>query len=166
MRKTGKPKKQARNKKPRPAHNATAPADENKRRTLSFLTKSATGLCLAGGTGAYFYTAYQNDLAERDLSKIGNGKPAIVQIHDPNCPMCNALQKNARSALSNFEDGDLEYLVANIRTNKGRQFANQHNVPHVTLLLFNKRGRLENVLQGVRGEDELVTVFKQLLKKT
>ena len=166
MRKTGKPKKQARNKKTRPAHNTTAPADENKRRTLSFLTKSAIGLCIAGGTGAYFYNAYQNDLAERDLSKIGNGKPAIVQIHDPNCPMCNALQKNARSALLNFEDGDLEYLVANIRTSKGRQFANQHNVPHVTLLLFNKRGRLENILQGVRGEDELVTVFKQLLKKT
>ncbi len=166
MRKTGKQKKQTRTKKAKPANNTATSTDENKRRTLSILTKSVLGLCLAGGTGAYFYTAYQNDLAERDLSKIGNGKPAIVQIHDPNCPMCNALQKNTRSALSNFEDGDLEYLVANIRTSGGRQFANQHNVTHVTLLLFNKRGRLQNVLQGVRSEDELVTVFKQLLENT
>jgi hypothetical protein len=79
--------------------------------------------------------------------------------------MCTALQKATRSALSNFQKDDLQYLVANIRTSTGSQFANKYNVPHVTLLLFDKRGKLQNVLQGVRKAEELTLAFKALIDR-
>lgn len=138
----------------------SAGIDMSKRNFLSMARSSAIGSVVVGAGGFYLYSAYQADLEERDLSKIGNGKPSIVQIHDPECQLCRALQKETRNALSNFEPENFEYLVANIRTSKGREFANTHNVPHVTLLLFNKHGRLKQVLQGVKSESELTGVFQ------
>jgi uncharacterized protein HemX len=160
MRKANKNKSKPKNKKAATQNVAAGnDVDKTKRKTLSTLRNSAIGLVLAGGAGTYLYGAYQADLKERDLTQVGRGKPTIVQIHDPNCPMCTALQKATRSALQNFEEDELKYLVANIKTAKGREFANQHNAPHVTLLLFDKRGKLQNILQGVRNEEELKTVF-------
>ena len=165
MRKSGKGKNRAQKKKSAFAKNTNQQIDTQKRKSLSTLRNSAIGLVVLGGASAYFYQAYQSDLEERDLTKIGKGKPTVVQIHDPNCQLCTALQKETRKAVSNFEDGDLEFLVANIQTQKGRAFANQHNAPHVTLLLFDKRGKLLNTLQGVRQEQELTTVFENLIGK-
>jgi uncharacterized protein HemX len=166
MRKANKNKSKPKNKKAATQNVAADDhVDQTKRKTLSTLRNSAIGLVLAGGAGSYVYGAYQADLKERDLTQVGRGKPTIVQIHDPNCPMCTALQKATRSALQNFEEDELKYLVANIKTAKGREFANQHNVPHVTLLLFDKRGKLQNVLQGVRKKEELKTVFSSLIGK-
>lgn len=165
MRKNAKPKTRLQKKKPVLSNNASEVPDRGKRKTFKIIRNSAIGLILTGGTASYFYNAYQTDLAERDLSKIGRGKPTIVQIHDPNCVMCTALQKATRSALSNFQEDDLQYLVANIRTGTGSQFANRYNVPHVTLLLFDKRGKLQNVLQGTRNSGELTSIFKELILK-
>lgn len=166
MRKTNKSKSKPQNKKATPKNGAANyEVDKSKRNTLSTLRNSAIGILIAGGAGTYLYGAYQADLKERDLTQVGRGKPTIVQIHDPNCPMCTALQKATRSALQNFEEDDLRYLVANIKTAKGREFANQYNAPHVTLLLFDKRGELQNVLQGVRQEAELTTVFTNLIER-
>lgn len=136
--------------------------DSNKRKTLSTLRNSAIGLVVAGGVGAYLYQAYLADIEERNLTKIGRGTPTIVQIHDPNCTLCAALQKATRSALSNFDEGVLDYRVANVKTQDGSQFAARYNAQHVTLLLFDKRGRLQNTLQGVRQEEELVMLFTAL----
>ncbi len=140
--------------------------DKSKRNTLTTFRNSALGLAVVGGAGAYFYGAYQKDLEERDLTKIGRGKPAVVQIHDPGCQLCATLQSETRKAVSNFEAEEVNFLVANVRTQKGREFANKYNVPHVTLLLFNKRGKLENILQGVRREEELTNIIGSLIAKS
>lgn len=166
MRKTNKSKPRPQKKKTNSQNSAPANGvDQTKRKTLSTLRNSAIGLLLVAGAGTYFYGAYQADLKERDLTQVGRGKPTIVQIHDPNCPLCTALQKATRSALSDFEEDDFKYLVANVKTAKGREFASRYNAPHVTLLLFDKRGKLQNVLQGVRQEEELKTVFANFIGK-
>jgi len=45
------------------------------------------------------------------------------------------------AATADFDDGQLQYLVANIRSADGRQFAAAHNVGHVTLLIFDADGQ-------------------------
>ena len=95
-----------------------------------------------------------------------NGIPTVVQIHDPQCPSCLALQREARKAISELEDGSIQYLVANIREKEGRRLASKHGVGHVTLLLFNGRGRQVGVLVGENRSDFLEAEFRRLVRKS
>ncbi len=101
---------------------------------------------------------------EHDLSRVGNGRPTVVQIHDPQCSLCLALQTETRKALKMLDDDALDYVVANIRSEKGQTFANRYGVQHVTLLLFDGRGELQDVLQGQRGSYQLKAAFEDLLE--
>ena len=104
-------------------------------------------------------------IQEGYLTRIGNGIPTIVQIHDPQCPKCVALQQETRDALSNFEDGKLQYLVANIRTVEGKMLATSHGVGHVTLLLFDGQGRKLNTLVGSNTGRYLTEMFRDHLSR-
>ena len=68
-----------------------------------------------------------------------------------------------KQALKNFDTDDLDYVIANIRTPEGRNFAQRHGVQHVTLLLFDDKGALQGVLQGQRGRAELRFAFERLV---
>jgi hypothetical protein len=102
--------------------------------------------------------------ASHDLAVIGKGIPAIVQIHDPNCPLCNQLRSNATSAADRFGDR-LLYRIADIKTPQGRQLQLRHDVPHVTLLLFDGKGELRRVLTGVKDDDVLYRAFEAHLER-
>ena len=84
----------------------------NRRDVLRILGYSGLGLGVVAGGGWYFASSLQASIREGDLSRIGNGVPIVVQIHDLQCPQCQALQREAPDALSEFEDGKLQYLVA------------------------------------------------------
>jgi len=62
-----------------------------------------------------------------------------------------------------LEPGDLTYLVANIQTPVGRSFANSHGVPHVTLMLFDGAGTVQQVLNGENTRANLERVFRDHL---
>ena len=131
------------------------------RREVMGLAKFYLGAASILGVGGWYFAGkVMAGIDEADLSKIGNGTPAIVQIHDPQCSSCRALQRQTRLALEEFSDGSFEYLVANIATPEGRDFADRHGVGHVTLLLMDGRGRVRNVIQGQRSREALVPVFK------
>ncbi len=98
-----------------------------------------------------------------DLSVIGNGTPTVVQIHDPNCQLCRQLKSNLDSVKGNFTD-QVQFKIANIGAAKGKAFASKHNVPHVTLLFFNEKGRRVNMLQGVTPKSEIKTALSQLVR--
>jgi len=123
------------------------------------------GAAALGGAGLFGVRSVQATMAEHDLSKVGGGIPTIVQIHDPQCPTCTALQKQTRKALKRFGDDELLYLVANIRTAEGARFASRYGVPHVTLLLFDSRGELRGRLQGMRQANELGDAFARLARR-
>ena len=118
---------------------------------------------LAVGVGWYLIDDVTATIAEHDLSRVGNGKPAIVQIHDPQCSRCRALQRETRHALRTLDDGAIQYMVANVRTNEGRDFAATHRVGHVTLLLFDGEGRRRSVVRGNRDSKTLSTIFQSHL---
>ncbi|MEM7123512.1 MAG: hypothetical protein AAF563_19705 [Pseudomonadota bacterium] len=116
---------------------------------------------VAGGGGWYLIQDVRATIREHDLTQIGNGIPAVVQIHDPNCPRCLALQGETRDAMASFEDGELQYLIADISRSEGRQLAAAHNVNHVTLLLFDAEGNRRDVLVGERTSDDLEEAFRR-----
>ncbi len=116
--------------------------------------------------GGYFGTrALQASIAETDLTRVGQGTPAVVQIHDPGCPICNKLQKEARKALDAMDGDQPAYLVANIKTLEGSTFAANYGVPHVTLLTFDGEGQLVDTLRGAREAAELTTAFESLMRR-
>lgn len=140
--------------------------DLSKRNSMRKFGNLALGAVALGGIGYWSVDGIQACAAEMDLSRVGNGMPTLVQIHDPNCPVCMGLQKETRAALSEIEDGQLQYLVANIRTAYGRKFANSHSVGHVTLLLFDGEGNLAGKLEGTRYREELLIAFKAHLRNS
>lgn len=115
---------------------------------------------VAGVTAA---AIHQFDVQTRDLhdlSGLGEGTPLIVQIHDPSCQLCRRLMSNTRAALVGRDD--ISFRVADVTTGEGKQFQQKHNVPNVTLLLFNGKGKLVDTVRGVTPVEELATRFAKL----
>ena len=146
---------------------AESPQNTSSRR--DFLRKIRNGALVTvalGGAGWYFVEDVRATVSEGDLSRIGNGIPSVVQIHDPQCPRCQALQREARKAVAKFNDGELQYLVANIRNAKGNSFANAQGVGHVTLLIFDAKGNRRGVLVGSNTSENLERTFRRHLLRT
>lgn len=144
---------------------AASPAQSgrDRRRFLRALRSWGVAAVVLAAGGWYLYSSVGDSLEEQDLSRIGNGVPSVVQIHDPQCRECLALEREARAALTEFEDGQLQYLVANIRQPLGRRFASTHGVSHVTIVLFDGEGRRRDVLVGPNTSDGLAQAFRRLL---
>ena len=146
----------------RTAAEAAGP-ETSRRRFLGLMKTGAIGVAAVGGLGWLVRDQFMATAAEYDLTRIGQGTPKVVQIHDPQCPSCAALQREARAAVETFDEDEICLLVANIRTAKGSAFAASHGVGHVTLLLFDGAGRRVAVLEGRRQRDELMQRFKQIV---
>jgi hypothetical protein len=138
---------------------------ENRREFLLKVRNGAMVAALVSGAGWYVATEVNASIQEQDLSRIGNGIATVVQIHDPQCSQCAALQKETREAFSAFDDNELQYLVANIRSTEGRQFAAKHRVRHVTLLLFDANGKRRDVLVGPNQAKDLERIFRRHVKR-
>ncbi len=138
----------------------------SRRDFMSNVGYGALGVAIVGGGSWFFVEEVRATMRESDLTQIGNGIPAVVQIHDPQCSQCAALQRESREALCEMAgSGQLQFLVADIRTTKGRQFAASHNVGHVTLLLFDANGRRRGVLSGPNTSETLTGVFERHLER-
>lgn len=146
---------------PRRAASTTA---LSRRALLGRIGTGAVGVVALGGAGIWGIGHVQAINAEHDLSRLGQGVPVVVQVHDPQCPVCNALQDETRDALRDFDVQGVLYLIANIRTPEGSDFAARHGVPHVTLLLFDSSGRLRETLRGPHRADELRPAFARLAR--
>jgi len=125
------------------------------------------GICVAvaGAAGWFVVQDVQATVHEHDLTRIGNGIPTVVQIHDPNCSVCAALQKETRAAMKDFEDAELQFLVANIKDARGKKLAAEHGVPHVTLLLFDGAGQRHQILRGSNDRSVLAPTFRRFVKQ-
>lgn len=150
-------------KTPAPAEAAnTVPA----RRVFLRKIRNGAVATLVVGTGGWFLIGkVRATMREQDLTQIGNGNPTVVQIHDPQCSQCVALQREARAALCEIGDADLQYVVANIRSPEGRQIATSNGVGHVTLLLFDGAGKRRGILAGPNKSDYLSAAFRRHLKR-
>ena len=121
----------------------------------AFITLSLVGAALAAFKHNY-------DI-EHDLSAIGKGKPAIVQIHNPTCSLCQQLRSNANAAMKGLDD-ELLFRIADVTTPTGHRLQRQHQVENVTLLFFDGKGELRTVLSGVRDKSELRRAFERHIR--
>ena len=142
-----------------PARIAEEAKVESRRRFLRLMRNVAIGLPVVAGATVFSVRSVQATICEADLTKIGKGKPAIVQIHDPQCSLCQQLQRQARKALKSFDDEAVTFLVANIHTAEGGALAARYGVPHVTLLLFDAEGEMVQVVRGPSDKDSLRQIF-------
>lgn len=151
--------KSTRKRKQAAAAQAEQVVNTNRRNLLKLMRNGAIGAIAIGAGGYFTLRSVRAHEREHDLTRVGQGKPTVVQVHDPRCPTCTALQKETRNALKQFGECDVLYLVADITSQTGAAFANRFGVPHVTLLLFDANGKLQTTLRGMRYRDELETVF-------
>ena len=134
--------------------------DRNRRAALTRLRNWGI-LCAVAGAGAwYLVQEVTATMAEHALSRIGNGVPAVVQIHDQSCNSCLALQREVRDAMGEFDDGELQYLVADLKSPSGKNLAAAHGVSHVTLLLFDGDGQRRKILAGPSTSEILAHYFR------
>lgn len=125
----------------------------------------SVGVAAAGGGGWYFANTMGASARESVLSDIGNGIPTVVQIHDPSCPTCNALLCEVREASGAFEEGKLQFRVANLMTDEGYALAKEHGVGKITLLLFDGDGNRRLTLPGMNEAENLTPVFERHVKQ-
>ena len=132
---------------------------ESRRRFVKLARNFAIGLPVVAGMGYFGVQYVQATISEADLTKIGNGRPAIVQIHDAQCASCHTLQRQSRKILKSFEEDSYTFLVANIKTKRGLTLARRHGVGHVTLLLFDGQGQVAQIVRGPIETEDLRAII-------
>jgi len=157
-RKTNKRKQQQAAKAPQSTPEWT------RRRLLNWAGIAVLGAGGIAAGGAWAVSSFNRSVEERDLTQIGQGVPVVVQIHDPQCPICTALQREARKALSSMGDEAPTYLIADLTQTEGAIFAQQNNVQKITLLLYDAQGNRVETLVGSRGREELAEAFTRLMR--
>ncbi len=157
MKKPNKRKRQNAPKQNNPV--SQKPAKLSRREFLSKAGTIAGGVVLVGGIGFWGARTVQASVAERDLTEVGQGIPTIVQVHDPQCEICIALQREVRVAFEDFDQDALAYRVADIKTDTGLAFAGQYGAVHSTLLFFDERGNLSQRLVGPNNSATLARAF-------
>ena len=97
-----KTKSKARKQRQAEAQKVEAAQPMGRRDVLRLGGFAALGLLAAGGATYAGVGAYRAYKFEHDLTRIGQGKPAVVQVHDPQCSVCLALQSETRRAMRQF----------------------------------------------------------------
>lgn len=133
--------------------------EPSRRDILKLARNGVIGAAVIGSGGYFAVESFLAYAAEHDLSRVGQGNPVIVQIHDPQCPICTTLQKQVRKALKSIDDCGLTYLVADISTQSGAAFAARFGVPHVTLLMLDGLGARVHTVSGPHSAAELGPIF-------
>lgn len=139
-------------------------SEAGRRNALHRIRNATLAIAVLAGGGWYVSTEVTAGIREADLSRIGNGIPTVVQIHDPGCPTCRRLQRQTRTALAEFAEDQIQYVVANIRKADGKRLAQQHGVGHVTLLLFDGHGQRQATITGLQHPESLRRRFAQLVR--
>lgn len=155
-------KKSPKKRSTSPSIKAQSPKPKSRRDVLRLMRNGAIALPVLAGIGYFSLQSVQATIREGDLTNIGGGKLSVVQIHDPQCPLCTTLQRQTRDALKSYDDDKFTFLVANIKKPSGADFAAKYGVPHVTLLLFDRRGDLVQVVRGPIDSgrlDEIIAAY-------
>jgi hypothetical protein len=117
-----------------------------------------SGIVLA--SGAFIWSRLPKGSFPTDLSRIGQGQPALVLSVDSNY-MAGAEMMTVLNGLRPEFAGSVQFLVASIGLPEGRAFVDQHQTQDGSIVLFDARGERVAVLHGPRTQDELRQRLKQ-----
>lgn len=113
-----------------------------------------------GGTAFGLNALEANKQELHDLTVIGNGQPAVIQIHDPSCPTCRRLKGIMKNTIDS--DDPINYRLADITTPEGKELQEKYRASKVTLLFFDARGKHVHTTQGLRTSEEIKDTVENL----
>ena len=131
-----------------------------KRRTL---IKLGVGSLLSIPAFMAFSAYVDKQNARYDLAGIGQGKPVLVQVHDPQCPKCRKLLSSVESVLHEFPQ--IDFRIAAIKSPDGRRFASKHKVAHVSLVMLDGEGKRLDSASGLQQPGSVRSFISQSLEK-
>ncbi len=139
---------------------------EKKRRAAVRRRNRLTGIAivtvlLAAGVVATIAAVEGSEEERHDLTAVGQGVPAIVQVHDTTCPVCTQLRANIERIEDEFSDEELVIRIADVDTDEGLRFVGQYTSQRrVTLLFFDGDGELTDVQTGLQPVSQLRDTFE------
>lgn len=136
-------------------------AREAKRRRRSRVVRGAliAAAVLAVGGGGLFALNMREEKV-RDLSVVGTGIPAVVQVHDITCPVCTELRGNVERISGDYSERELLIRVADVATDEGLAFAARYTAARrATLLFIDGEGNLVEEHTGALPPADLRMLF-------
>lgn len=97
-----------------------------------------------------------------DLSVIAQGKPTVVLAYENYSPVGGAALSLLRKVRSGY-DSKLEFVVADLGTPQGRNFADQHQLLDGVAVFLAADGRALQVTRIPSQEDELNRLLASML---
>ena len=120
------------------------------------------GAVVAAGSAKALHAWDVKTKTEHDLTVVGQGKPAVVQIHNTTCPVCRRLKSALSAALG--DRTDVQYRIADMGKPAGRAMAEKYNTPQTTLLFFDAEGQQRHSHTGLLDADEITAMTDSFLE--
>jgi len=108
-------------------------------KTMPQWKKRLIYLFLFGALAALILSQLPRGSYSTDLSRIGNGKPALVLAYDINSTGGMDVMKLMNALRDEYSDR-IEFLIADLGTPQGRQFATRHNGINGTVMFYSAKG--------------------------
>lgn len=97
-----------------------------------------------------------------DLSRIGQGHPAVVLVNDKETVASHELMNLLNGIRGDYEDR-VEFLVTDVATPEGQDFTAAQRVGHSLLVLFDGAGNRIAVIDGIRDAQILRSTLEARL---
>lgn len=150
----GSPEKQARRRDEKARRAA-------RKRYRRFAIVGLVVLLIVLGVGATIAAIERSEDRVHDLTAVGQGVPAVVQVHDITCPVCSELRANIERIEDDFSDDQLVIRVADIHTDVGERFAARYTTQRrVTLLFLDGDGEITDIQTGLQTAAQLKRAFE------
>jgi len=119
---------------------------------LSTWAKAALAVLVLGLVGGVLWNQLPKGGYPTDLSRIGNGRPAVVLAHDANYTAGMSVMEMLHPIRREHADR-IDFLVAHLGMADAQAFAREHGVGDGSVLLFRGDGQRLGVLRpGSEGE--------------
>lgn len=96
-----------------------------------------------------------------DLSRIGQGRPAVVLIYDFEDGRSPRLMKYFNKIRDNYED-EVYFLVSDVASPQGQKFSRAQGTSSIGAHFFSRDGNKLLVLEGVHEIDTIKKALNQL----
>ena len=100
-----------------------------------------------------------------DLSLIGQGSVSAVLVHDKNLVRSTQMMEILNKIRSDYE-GKVVFLAVDLDTPVGQSFSQGQQVGAIDLVIFDREGVRQNVLNGAANEQDLRSALDDTLNQT
>jgi hypothetical protein len=135
-------------------------AQAKRRRRIRMVRGALIAAAVLSVGGGVLFAVNMQEEKVHDLSLVGTGIPAVVQVHDVTCPVCTELRGNVEGISGDYSDRELLIRVADVATEEGLAFAARYTAARrATLLFIDGEGNLVDEHSGALSTADLRMLF-------